>query len=402
MELTEMKRKYAYTLARVGLNVQKGQTVLVEAGIEGHDFVPVFAEECYKLGAGNVVVNYLDYLELKVDAKYRSGEAVSTVLDTEEAYYQKFLDEGACYIRLETVNPKIMEDVSEAQSNAIFARVDAVRNIMRRASREKHCQWLIAMIPTVEWADYIMPASDDKLTDLWKLLLKLCYIDETNDVVETWKENRRLNNERGNQLDALNLVSLHYTASNGTDLTVGLTPFSKFGRGEVKDDGKTVKFNANIPTEEIATSPEKYATNGTVFASKPLVLGGKSIENFGFRFEGGKVVEVFANEGKEMLEALVQSDENAGYLGEAALVEYHSPISMSNIVYYTTLIDENASCHLALGRALAPAIPAESGYTYNDSKIHIDFMIGTSDLKIVGTDVNGKEVLIFENGDFAL
>ena len=139
-----------------------------------------------------------------------------------------------------------------------------------------------------------------------------------------------------------------------------------------------------------------------VYASKPLVLGGKSIENFGFRFEKGKVVEVLANEGKEMLESLVTMDKNAGYLGEVALVEYHSPISMSNVVYYTTLIDENASCHLALGRALHSPLPQDDPWTFNESVIHIDFMVGTSDLRIVGTTEDGREVTIFEQGDFAL
>ena len=139
-----------------------------------------------------------------------------------------------------------------------------------------------------------------------------------------------------------------------------------------------------------------------VYASRPLVLGGKSVENFGFRFEKGKVVEVLAGEGKEMLEALVTMDENAGYLGEAALVEYHSPISMSGRVYYTTLIDENASCHLALGRALSSRQPSDPKYTFNDSMIHIDFMIGTPDMHIVGTTADGREVVIFDNGDFAI
>jgi len=399
-KLEEMKRKYAYTLARVGLNVQPNQTVLVEAGIEGADFVPVFAEECYKLGAGNVVVNYLDYPNLKAKAQYRSFEEVAKVEETEQAYYQKFLDEGACYIRLETVNPLLMADVTEAQSNAIFAHVDGTRNVMRKASREKHCQWLIAMIPTKQWADYIMPESDDKLADLWNLLFKLCYIDETNDVVETWEKKNERRGEIEAKLDALNLRELHYTAGNGTDLYVGLNPYSKYSHAQMPGDA--VKFNPNMPTEEVATSPEKYGTHGVVYSTKPLVLGGKTVENFGFRFENGKVVEVLAKEGKEMLEALVASDENAGYLGEAALVEYHSPISMSNIVYYTTLIDENASCHLALGRSLGAKAPEGSGYTFNDSKIHIDFMIGSSDLSIIGKNDQGEEIVIFKDGDFAI
>ena len=398
MDLEKMKRKYAYTLARVGLNVQKGQTVLVEAAIEGWQFTSIFAEECYKLGAGNVVVHYLDLPNMKVAAQYRSDEDVRHVEDWEYAMHQGYLDNGACYVRLEGVNPKLMEGVSEKNSNAIFAHVDAVRNIMRKASREKHCQWLIAMVPTVEWAEYILhetgPQAEAKL---WEILLKLCYIDETNDVVQTWEEKGRKNAARGQAVDDLKLTKLHYTASNGTDLTVGLTPWSKFGH----EARSGISFCPNIPTEEICTTPSKFETNGVVYASRPLVLGGKKIERFGFRFENGKVTEVLADEGKEMLEALVATDENAGYLGEVALVEYHSPISMSGLVYYTTLIDENASCHLALGRGLNTSPEGHEGL-FNDSTIHIDFMIGTSDMKIVGTTENGEEVEIFRNGDFAI
>ncbi len=398
MDLEKMKRKYAYTLARVGLNVQKGQTVLVEAAIEGWEFTSIFAEECYKLGAGNVVVHYLDLPNMKVAAQYRPDEEVRRVEEWERTMNQMYLDQGACYVRLEGVNPKLMEDVSEKNSNAIFAHVDAVRNIMRKASREKHCQWLIAMVPTVEWAEYILDKTgEEAVEELWEILLKLCYIDEDNDVVQIWEDKRRRSAERGKAVDALKLTKLHYTAANGTDLTVGLTPWSKFGY----EGAPKIPFTPNIPTEEICTTPAKFETEGVVYASRPLVLGGKKIENFGFRFEKGKVVEVLADEGKEMLEALIATDETAGYLGEAALVEYHSPISMSGLVYYTTLIDENASCHLALGRGLNMSPQGNEGI-FNDSTIHVDFMIGTPDMKIVGTTEDGKEVEIFRDGDFAI
>lgn len=403
MNLNEMKRKYAYTLARVGLNVQKGQTVLVEANIAGYEFIPVFAEECYKLGAGNVVVHYLDLPTMKIHAQYRPDEEVRKVENWEAEMHQKYLDEGACYVRLESEDPALMEDISEKHSNAIFAHVDAVRNIMRKASREKHCQWLIAMIPTRRWAEYILDKTGTEAEEaLWDILFKLCYINEENDVVATWEEKGKLKAERGRKVDELHLTKLHYTASNGTDLTVGLTPWSKFSFGDRKMPADYVPFRANIPSEEICTSPDKFVTEGVVYASRPLVLGGKKIENFGFRFEKGKVVEVLATEGKEMLEALIATDENACYLGEAALVEYHSPISMSGIVYFTTLIDENASCHLALGRCLGKGGPEEEQYRFNDSTIHVDFMVGTPDMKIVGTTESGEEVVIFENGDFAI
>lgn len=402
MELKEMMRKYAYTLARVGLNVQKGQPVLVEAAVEGAYFIPVFMEECYRLGASDVIVHYQDLAGMKVSAAYRSDEEIRTLQPWEIQRNQQYLDQGACYVRLEGVNPALMEDVPENQANAIFAHIDAERNIMRRASREKHCQWLIAMIPTKQWADYILPdiTEEERFGKLWELILKLCYIDEENDVVKTWQEKKKQKAERGDRMDACHFRSLHYTASNGTDLTVKLTPESFFGFGKRMRTG--VEFSPNIPTEEICTTPEKYGTEGVVYASRPLVLGGKKIENFGFRFEKGKVVEVIAEEGKEMLEELVRMDENAGYLGECALVEYHSPISMSGIVYYCTLIDENASCHLALGRGLSSRQPADQAYTFNDSVIHVDFMIGTADMQITGVCEDGREVQVFADGDFVI
>lgn len=396
----KMKEKYAYTLAKVGLNVQKGQVVLCEACIEGFEFTSIFAKACYELGASNVVIHYLDYPNLKVASEYRNLDDVRVIEKWEELQNQQYLDQGACYVRLEGVNPALMEDLEEEKSNAIFAHVDGVRNIMRKASRDKHCQWLIAMVPTVEWATYLFKDMDKDaaLDHLWEVLLKLCYIDEDHDVEATWQAKDEKKAAQAKKIDDLHLTSLHYTSkSNGTDLVVGLTPYSKFGHSGKRD----LVFHPNIPTEEICTTPEKFATNGIVYASKPLVLGGKQISNFGFRFEHGKVVEVIADEGKEMLTSLIHTDENACYLGEAALVEYHSPISMSNIVYYTTLIDENASCHLALGRGLGGPIQDEK-YTFNESQIHIDFMIGTADLDIVGTCEDGSTVQIFKNGDFAL
>ena len=400
MNLELLKRKYAYTLAKVGLNIKKGQSVLVEACIEGAYFTPIFAEECYKLGASNVIIHYLDQENMKVASNYRNLDDIRKVEDWEELQCQKYLDEGACYIRLEGVNPKVMEALEEEKANAIFSHIDAVRNIMRRASREKHCQWLIAMIPTKQWADYILKdiKEEDRLDELWKIILKLCYIDEDNNIEEVWKNKKKERYDRALKIDSLNLKKLHYTSNNGTDLIVELTPYSKFSSGQDPD----IDFNPNIPTEEIYTTPEKYGTNGVVYATRPLVLGGKSIENFGFRFKDGKVIEVLADKGKEMLEALVNMDENASYLGECALVEYHSPISMSGLVYYTTLIDENASCHLALGSGLDIIPKEENKYHFNQSIIHIDFMIGNEDMHIVGIDENDNEIIIFDKGDFAI
>lgn len=395
----KMLRRYANMLATVGINVQKGQKVLVEACIEGYQFANIFAQECYKCGAGEVIINYLDLALLKTKALYQSIEDVTTIANWEKERYESALESGACTIRLEGVNPKLMEDLSETKASAVFSYIDNMRNIMRKAAREKHCQWCIAMVPSYEWATLLFPqlSADDALDKLWDTLFKLCYLTEDNDIVQVWKDKNVRKQALGKKLDELNLKSLHYTASNGTDLTVELTPYSKFAR-EKSDEG--IPFNANIPTEEICTSPYKFGTNGVVYATRPLLLGGKVIENFGFRFKDGQVVEVLANEGKEMLENLINTDENAKYLGECALVEYDSPISQSGLVYYTTLIDENASCHLALGRALNNSVQYKD--VFNDSSIHIDFMIGSKDMNIKGTTQDGQVIDIFVDGNFAI
>ena len=390
-----MIRRYANMLARVGINVQQGQKVLVEACIEGHAFANVFAEECYKCGASEVIINYLDLPFLKTKATYQKDEEVRKIQDWEVERYQKALDEGACTIRLEGVNPKLMESATETQANAIFSYIDNMRNIMRKASREYKCQWCIAMVPTYEWATLMFPElnAHEALSKLWDLIFKLCYLTEDNDIVQVWEEKNKRNHEQGKKLDALNLKAFHYTASNGTDLTVELTPISKFSFDMPTD---RISFNANIPTEEIFTSPYKYGTNGVVYSSRPLILGGKMVDNFGFKFENGKVVEVLASEGKEMLESLISTDEGSCYLGECALVEYSSPISQSGLVYYNTLIDENASCHLALGSAFG------NSELLNQSSIHVDFMIGTSDMNIDGLKEDGTWIPIFRNGDFVI
>ena len=400
MDMEMMKRKYAFMLARVGLNVQPGQPVLVDAPIEGAYFMPIFAEECYKLGASNVVIHYNDEPTLKVAAKYRSDEAMRSFEAWEAAKSEVYLDQGACYLRLDAPNPKLMADVPEAQVNAIVAHNTAVRKAYKSAS-QRGLQWLVATVPTQSWAEFILKdvAKENALDELWKLLFKICYIDETNDIEATWAENKRLHQERDGKMDAYKFSKLHYSSElSGTDLTVTLTPYSKYGFSFPSK----VPFIPNLPTEEIGVAPEKFGTNGVVYATKPLLVGGKSVENFGFRFENGKVVEVIAEEGKDILEALVATDEGASYLGEAALVEYHSPISMSNVVFYNTLIDENASCHLALGRTLVPLPVKDTEWTFNQSSIHVDFMIGTPDMRVVGTLADGTEVVVFDNGDFAI
>lgn len=407
--LEDMKRKYARMLVQVGMNVQKGQSVLIEAAIEIWQFANLVAEEAYAAGAATVQINYIDLHKMKIDALNRAPEEVARYEEWEGARVRARMDEGACTIRLESEYPSLMRDLPDDKAHAVFSHIDGLRNIMRFKMRDNKTQWCIAAVPNQEWAEAVMPGEDkgSVLEKYWDILFRLCHVTEDNDPVTAWKAKRDRHAQLADKLDALNLGSLHFTSGNGTDLTIGLGALSRFGMPEEykKELATRVSFAANIPTEEHCTTPLKYKTSGIVYSTKPLLMGGKMVRNFSIRFEGGKVVEARAEEGEDMLKAVIGTDAGSCYLGEVALVPYHSPISESGLVYYTTLIDENASCHLAFGRGLGtPKDYEEDGVRnpYNDSSIHIDFMFGAPDTDIVGTTRDGKQVQIFKNGDFAI
>ena len=408
--MVDMKRKYAKMLVTVGMNVQKGQPVLIEAAQSGWEFANMVAEEAYAAGASKVLIKYLDLHKLKIDALNLSVEEMSKYDPWDGEAYEYMMNQKACTIRLESEYPDLMRDLPDDRAHAVFARIDGLRNIMRGIMRKNRTQWCIAVVPNQEWAEKIFPGEDKAivLEKFWNTVYKLCYLDEENDPVQIWKDLSLRRREIGEKLDSFDLESLHFTSSNGTDLTVGLGKQSHFSfpkalREKMEKEGH-VSFQANMPTEEHCTTPLRYKTNGIVYSTRPLLVGGKMVNRFWIRFKDGKAVDCGAEEGEEMLRSIIATDENSGYLGEVALVQYHSPISQSGLVFYTTLIDENASCHLALGRGfVSPEITEEDGVQnpYNQSRIHIDFMFGAPDTDVVGTTRNGKQVQIFKNGDYA-
>ena len=407
----DMKKKYAELLVRVGMNVQKGQYVLIESAQCAWEFANLVAETAYAAGAAKVLIKYLDLHKLKIDALNLPLEETAKFDPWDGEAYKFMMEHKACTLRLESEYPDLMRDLSDDRAHAVFARIDGLRNIMRGIMRKNGTQWCIAVAPNQAWAEKVFPGEDKSivLDKFWNTVYKLCYLDEDCDMVEFWK-NRTLRRRRiSEKLDALDLESLHFTSSNGTNLTVGLGRQSHFGLPkaileQMEKDGR-VPFQANLPSEEYCTTPLRDKTNGIVYSTRPLLVGGKMVNKFWIRFENGKAVECHAEEGEEMLRSIIATDENSGYLGEVALVEYHSPISQSGLVFYTTLIDENASCHLALGRGfVSPEVTEEDGIQnpYNQSQIHIDFMFGAPDTEVVGTTRDGKPVQIFKDGDFVL
>ena len=402
-------RKYARLIARTGARVQKGQQVLLTAELDQPEFVKMVVEECYKAGASRVVVDWTYQPLTRPNVRYRTLKSLSTVEKWEEEKLRWMKDTLPCRIFLCSEDPDGLAGVNqEKMAKGIQARQKIVKPY-RDAIEGKH-QWCIAAVPGEAWAKKVFPKerTSRAVELLWQAILATVRVDEQGDPEAEWAAHNKDLRERCDYLNSLGIESLHYTASNGTDFTVGMIPEGKFNGGEdVTQSGNW--FNANMPTEECFISPKKGVAEGVVYSSKPLSYQGQLIDNFSIRFENGKAVEVHAEQNEELLKKLISMDEGSAYLGECALVPYESPVQKSGLLFYNTLFDENAACHLALGMGFIDTIRDYEKYTLeelhemgvNDSIIHEDFMIGTADLNITARCRDGREVAVFRNGTWA-
>ncbi len=400
-------RKYAYLIASKGANVQKGQEVFITAELDQPEFVEMLAKECYTLGAKKVVVDWSYQPLEKLAVKYQSSKTLGSVDDWQMKKWEHQLDVLPAKIYLTSEDPDGLKGVNQTKySKARAARSIAIKPIRRKM--ENHYQWCIAGVPGEAWAKKVFPGmrASVAVEKLWEAILDTSRVWE--DPALEWDKHNDDLLKRCNYLNSLGLKKLIYKSQNGTDLTVGLIPEALFcGGGENTTEG--IYFNPNIPTEEVFTSPKRGEAEGIVYSSLPLSYGGQLIENFYMRFEGGKVVESGAEKNADLLREMLSADEGASYLGECALVPYSSPIRKSEVLFYNTLYDENAACHLAIGMGFTNVLRDFEKYTedeahalgINDSVTHVDFMIGTSDLSITGIDKNDNEVKIFENGEWA-
>ena len=407
MRKTQLQ-KYAKLLARVGLNIKKGQTVFVAAALDQPEFVTMVVEECYKAGASEVYVEWSHQPADKLSSQYRSLESLSQMAPWVKAKWEFKAKNYSCRLWIESEDPDGMNGVDqEKMSKARQALYPQIKPF-RQAMENKH-QWCIAAVPGKAWAKKVFPdLSESKAVEaMWKAILSAARADGKNPV-RAWKEHNADLRARSEYLNSLGLKYLEYKSANGTDLTVELLPDGVFTGGTEK----TLKgriFNPNIPTEEVFTSPKAGAAEGIVYSTKPLSYMGEVIDNFSLRFENGKVVEAKAEKGEELLKKMVSMDEGAGKLGECALIPYDSPINQSGILFYNTLFDENASCHFAVGHGFNECLKGFEKLTdeeckargINESMIHVDFMIGSRDMSIVGIKENGERVQIFKNGTWA-
>lgn len=407
MKKTVMQ-KYARLIARKGINVKKGQEVIVSASLDQPEFVKMVVEECYRAGASKVTVEWSYQPITKLHYRYSSLKTLSTFEKWEIEKLEHKCETLPATIYIESDDPDGLKGIDQSKvSKASQAKYPIIKPYHDKMDNKY--QWCIAAVPGEAWAKKVFPGerTSKAVEKLWNAILYTSRADG-DDPVKAWEEHNADLKTRFEYLNSLGIESLHYTASNGTDFTVGLIPDALFMGGSEFTLGGT-EFNPNIPSEEVFTSPMKGKAEGVVHATRPLSYRGELIENFSVRFENGKAVEVHAEKGEELLKQMISMDENAAYLGECALVPFDSPIRNSEITFFNTLFDENACCHLAFGRGFENCIKDFDKYTLkecrekgiNDSLIHVDFMIGSEDLNITAHTRGGKDVAIFKDGNWA-
>ena len=400
-------REYAKLIVRCGVNVQKGQEVMVYAGLDQPEFVQMVVEEAYKAKAKKVIVEWNYQPLTKLHARYQSVKTMGTVEEWQKARMEHYCEATPCKIYLASEDPDGLKGVNVkklAQARQLSYPIQ--RPYLDRLDGMQ--QWCIAAVPGAAWAKKMFPGlrASQAIEKLWEAILFTSRV--TEDPIKAWEEHNANLRARCEYLNNLGMRQLHFYAENGTDLTVGMIPEAIFCGG-AETSRQNITFNPNIPSEECFISPMKGQADGIVYSTKPLSYQGQLIDNFWIRFENGKATRWHAEQGEENLGQMLTMDEGAGYLGECALVPQASPICESGLLFYNTLFDENAACHLAVGRGFTDTIRDHHNKTLdecralgiNDSMIHVDFMIGCDSMNIDAVCADGNTVPVFRNGNWA-
>ena len=402
----ETLKKYAHTLLKYGVNLQEDQTLVISVDVENKDFAVIVTEEAYELGAKEVVLNW----RCSPIARQRLLHANESVLEKPAnwipEFYKQYIDDKAAFLSLISANPKALEGIPTDRISLQSRNLNKVLSFYHTAIMNSSVTWCVASVPTVLWANLLgyEGSDEEKIDQLWATLLKLCRIEGV-EPKDTYRHHMAKLRHRCEALNKLDLKSLRYTCENGTDLLLELPEGHIWLGGEESSKDGTI-FNANIPTEEVFSAPQYNGVNGVVHSTKPLIYHGNTISDFSFTFKEGKIVEYTAKEGYEVLKELVETDEGSHYLGEVALVDHFSPISQSNQIFYETLFDENASCHLAIGASYPTCLKNSDGLSeeelkergLNHSLTHVDFMIGHERMNIKGYTRDGQAVDIMIDG----
>ncbi|CEO12339.1 aminopeptidase [[Clostridium] sordellii] len=408
MNLERNLEKYAELSVKIGVNIQPGQTLLVRSPIECAPFVRKVVKKAYDLGAKEVFVEWSDeectlikYLNAPEDTFNHFPTWVSD-------QYVDIAKNGGAFLTVYAQDPDLLKDVDPQRvANFQKASAEALQE-WRSYTLSDKSKWSIVSVPTANWSKKVFPgvSEEEAIDKMWEAIFHCTRVDQ-EDPIEAWNQHNKNLKVRMNFLNDSKFKTLYFK-SDKTDITMNLPEGHIWASGASKDPNG-INFNPNIPTEEVFTLPHKFGVNGVVASTKPLVYGGNVINNFTLTFKDGKIVDFTAEEGYETLSKLIDTDEGSHYLGEVALVPFKSPISDTNIVFYNTLYDENASCHFAIGTAYKSCIengvniPKEDldKHGINFSITHVDFMIGSPDMNIVGEKATGEKVQIFKDGNWA-
>ncbi len=402
--------EYAELIVKVGVNLQEGQPLVIRAPIEGADFVRIVSKKAYEYGASDIHVSwsddYLTRLKFENAPMHVFEDYPAWKADSEEYYAKK----GAAFISIKSADPNLLKGI-DPKKISTFNKAGAIatKHIMKYTMNDLN-SWCVVAIPTLNWARTVFPESDGKeaVSKLWDAIFKATRIDQDNPI-KAWEDHIKELEKRVDFLNTHKFKKLYYTNSKGTDLIVDL-PKGHIWTGGGGKNAKGDYFVANMPTEEVYTLPHKYGVNGIVYSTKPLISSGNLIENFKLVFKDGAVVEYKAEKGEEFLKEIFDMDDGARRLGEVAIVPFSSPIEKAGVLFYNTLFDENASCHFAFGKAYPTTIEggtkmsdeelSENGV--NDSMTHVDFMVGTSDMMILGESEFGEKTLILKDGEWVI
>lgn len=408
MSFKEKLSKYAKLIVKAGLNVQKDQIVVIDAPVESVELVRLVTKEAYESGAKEVVVKYNDAVVSRYKYEYVEKENFENVPTWFSEFRNSYAAQNAAFLTICSDDPEGFKGIDPAKMALWSKNVSIACKPFYDSLDLGVNTWCIVASSSLKWANKVYPdmSDDEAIESLWNAIFKAAKVDN-KDPIAAWQEHRKGFERRVNYLNSLNLKELHYTNSLGTDLTVVLNKDYLFAGGG-SFTTNDVYFFANMPTEEIFTSPYYKGTNGVVYSSLPLNYNGNIIDEFKLVFKDGKIIDYDAKIGKDVLKEMISIDEGSQYLGEIALVPYDSPISNMKTLFYNTLFDENASCHLAIGKGFSECIKDGLKMTkeellnhgVNDSLTHVDFMIGTSDLNIVGKNEKDENIVIFENGNF--
>lgn len=406
----ELLKRYARLIIRTGANVQPGQKVEITAQVDQAPLVTKVVQEAYEAGARQVELKWQCDETDRLNYEYASPDVLGTVLPWEEERAKQQVEDLPVRIFIESEDPDALNGINASVLSQVRQMRMKVLKRYRDALDGKH-QWLIVAAASPKWARKVFPGEDEEtaVEKLWQAIFSCVYLDTDRDPVEVWGEHNRKMTERAEWLNQQKFVRLEYHSSNGTDFSVGLIPEAQWaGAGDINHVNGAY-YIPNMPTEEVFTSPMKGVCEGTLVATKPLSWSGQLIDGFSVTYKDGRVVSCQAKQGEEILTKMFAMDEGAAMLGEVALVPKESPINRSGLLFYNTLFDENACCHVAAGHGFSEVLEGFMDMSQeeihakgvNDSLIHVDFMIGSDDLSITGYRADGTSAPIFINGTWA-